>query len=174
MEPLIHVVVPFVALMLAGLELKKALPISLFALLPDFDALILVHRSTSHSVIVVLLAALPFLLLTYRFKRNLFGYVCLASAAVMSHLALDVFSGFTPILWPLYDYSVWIKSEVVVSISNSAALSSNAQVVMEPTIFRPVSLDAPLLTGGGVIVSVVLLFPVLVKIFKAGWQQIKG
>jgi len=43
-EPLIHFVVPIVALMFVGLEFRKALPISLLALLPDLDALFLVHE----------------------------------------------------------------------------------------------------------------------------------
>ena len=56
MKPLIHFIVPFTALTLAGVEFRKALPISLLALLPDLDALFLVHRSLSHSLVVLLRA----------------------------------------------------------------------------------------------------------------------
>ena len=64
MELLVHFVVPFVALMLAGVELRRALPISLFALLPDFDVFVFVHRSPTHSIVVMSMVAVPFLLLT--------------------------------------------------------------------------------------------------------------
>ena len=106
MEPLIHFIVPFVALMLVDVEAKKALPISLLALLPDLDALLLVHRSNSHSIVVVLSVAAPLLLLAYKFKPRLCGYAFLALLAVTSHLVLDVFAGYTPLLWPLYGCSI--------------------------------------------------------------------
>ena len=95
MEPLVHFVVPFAALMLAGVEFRKALPISLLALLPDLDALFLVHRSFSHSVVVMLIGIAPFLLLTYKFKPRVHGYALLMLMAVASHSILDVFAGYT-------------------------------------------------------------------------------
>jgi membrane-bound metal-dependent hydrolase YbcI (DUF457 family) len=99
--------------MLINVEVKKALPISILAVLPDLDALFLVHRSLSHSLVVVLGVTVPLLLLTYKFKPRLQGYVLLALLAVASHLILDLFSGYTPILWPLYGYSVWIQAGLV-------------------------------------------------------------
>ncbi|MFQ6087231.1 MAG: metal-dependent hydrolase [Candidatus Bathyarchaeia archaeon] len=174
MEPLVHFVVPFVALMLAGVEFRKALPVSLLALLPDLDALFLVHRSLSHSVVVIFIVIAPFLLLTYKFKPRVHGYALLALMTVVSHPILDVFAGYTPVLWPLYGYSVWIKTELVAHIGSSPSLLPSAQLLMEPTSFQPFQgLDAPLLTGGGLIISVVLLLPVLLRFSKAVWQQIR-
>jgi len=170
-EPLIHFVVPFIALTLLGVEFRKALPISLLALLPDLDALFLVHRSLSHSLIVVLSGMVPLLFLTYKFKPRLQGYGFLALLAVASHLILDVFAGYTPILWPLYGYSVWIQAGLVAHIGGSSSLALSAQVLTEPITFQPFqSLDAPLFTGEGVILSAVLLMPVFFKAFKT-WRQ---
>ena len=174
MELLVHFVVPFVALMLAGVELRRALPVSLFALLPDFDVFVFVHRSPSHSIIVMSLVAVPFLLLTYRFKLKVYSYALLAFASAASHLVLDVFAGYTPLLWPLSGYSVWIKTELAGYIGSSPSFLSSAQLLVEPTSFQAFqSLDAPLFTGEGLILSVVLLFPVLLRFFNAGWQQIR-
>jgi hypothetical protein len=78
MEPLIHFIVPFIVLTLVGVDVKKAFPISLLALLPDFDAFFLVHRSLSHSIMVVLAVAVPIALLTYKLKPRLLNYVILA------------------------------------------------------------------------------------------------
>ena len=172
MEPVIHFVVPFIALTLVGVKSRKALPISLLAVLPDLDALFLVHRSLSHSLIVVISIMVPLLLLTYKFKPRLHGYAFLALLAVTSHLVLDLFTGYTPILWPLYGYSVWVQAGLVAHIGSSPSLTPSAQLLTEPITFQQFqSLDAPLFTGEGVILSAVLLMPFLYKVFKRKWQQ---
>jgi len=171
-EPLIHFVVPFTALTLVGVKTKKALPISLLALLPDLDALFLVHRSLSHSLFVVLVVAMSLLLLTYKLRLRVYGYVGLGLLAVASHLVLDLFSGYTPLLWPLYGYSLWVQAGLVAHIGSSPSLTPSLKLLKEPIAFHPFpSLDAPLFTGQGLILSAVLLFPVLLRALRAGWQR---
>ena len=172
MEPLIHFIVPFIALTLVGVEFRKALPISLLAVLPDLDALFLVHRSLSHSVVVVLSVMVPFVLLTYKFKPRFYSYGFLALMSVASHLVLDLFAGYTPILWPLYGYSVWIQAGLVAHVGSSPSLALSAQLLTEPITFQTFqSLDAPLFTGEGLILAAVLLMPVFFKAFKVWWQR---
>jgi len=174
MEPLVHFVVPLTALLLFGVRLKKALPISLLALLPDVDALFLVHRSLSHSIVVMLIMAMPFLMLTYKFKPKLQDYALLALMTGVSHSILDVFAGYTPILWPLYGYSVSIQVVLAAHIGSSASLTPTVQLLTKPITFQQFpSLDAPLFTGEGLILSVVLLAPVLLRASRAVWQRIK-
>jgi membrane-bound metal-dependent hydrolase YbcI (DUF457 family) len=164
MEPIIHFVVPFIALTLVGLDVKRALPLSLLALLPDFDALFLVHRSLSHSLVVILAFAVPSALLAYRLNPRLLSYVALASLAVASHLILDLFAGYTPILWPLSNSSFWIKTELGVHIGGSMSIMPTVSLLMKPTAFQRLqSLDAPLFTGEGLIISLLLLAPLLLK-----------
>ncbi len=159
--------------MLVGLEARKALPISLLAVLPDLDTLFLVHRSPSHSLTVVLGVIVPLLFLTYKFKPRLQGYALLALLAVGSHLVLDLFAGYTPLLWPLYGYSVWINAELMIHIGGSTSLNPSVKLLTEPTTFQPFqTLDAPLLTNEGIILSTVLLTPVLVRACRALWQRI--
>ena len=163
MEPLIHLVIPFAALTLYGLEWREAFPLALLALLPDLDVFIHVHRSMSHSLVVVSLVGLPLLMLAYRLKASRVGWLVLL--AVASHIALDVFAGYTPILWPLYGNSVWIQTELMAQISSIPTLIPALKIAMEPTRFIPFqSIDAPLLTGGGLIISIILIMPILVKI----------
>ena len=166
MEPIIHFIVPFTVLTMAGVKIRKALPISLLALLPDFDALFLVHRSLSHSIIVVLSVTVPLLLLTHKLRA--YSYIGLGLlAAVASHLVLDLFSGYTPVLWPLYGYSLWIRAELAVHIGSSPSLTSSVKLLKRPIIFQPFqSLDAPLFTGEGLILSMVLLAPVFVRVLQ--------
>ncbi|MGQ9552157.1 MAG: metal-dependent hydrolase [Candidatus Bathycorpusculaceae bacterium] len=175
MEPLIHFVVPFTALTLVGVKPGKALPVSLLAVLPDLDALFLVHRSLSHSLIVVLGVMVPLLLLTYKFKPRFYSYGFLALTSIASHLALDLFAGYTPILWPLYGYSVWIQAGLVAHVGSPPSLALSAQLLMEPITFQQFqSLDAPLFTGEGLVLTAVLLMPVFFKAFKAWWQRAGG
>jgi len=171
-EPLIHFVVPFIALTLVSVKTKKALSISLLALLPDLDALFLVHRSLSHSLIIVLVVAMSMLLLTYKLRLRVYGYVGFGLLAVASHLVLDLFSGYTPLLWPLYGYSLWVQAGLVAHIGSSPSLTSSLKLLKESITFHPfLSLDAPLFTGEGLILSAVLLLPVLLRAFRAGWQR---
>lgn len=168
MEPLIHLVVPFTALTLYGLEWRKALPL---ALLPDLDVFFRVHRSMSHSLVVISLVGLPLLMLAYRLKKPQSGWLGLL--AVASHIALDVFAGYTPVLWPLYGKSVWIQTELRAQISSTPTLTPVLNVAVEPTRFTAFqSLDAPLLTGRGLIISVILILPILVNVLgKKGKEE---
>jgi len=170
-EPLIHLVIPFTALTLYGLEWRKALPLALLAQLPDLDVLFHVHRSMSHSLVVVSLVGLPLLMLAYRLKTPRVGWLVLL--AVASHIALDVFAGYTPILWPLYGNSVWIRTELMAQISSIPTLIPALKIAMEPTRFIAFeSIDAPLLTGEGLIISMMLILPVLVKALeKKRWMM---
>ena len=175
MELIIHFVVPFTALMLLGVKAKRALPISLLALLPDLDAFFFVHRSLTHSLVVVLGVAAPLLLLAHRFRPGLQGYVFMALFAVESHIFLDLFDGYTPLLWPLYGNFLWIHAELGIRVGGSAGLSPSVEMLVKPITFKPFqSLDAPLLTGGGLITSFVLLTPVLLKVLRAFWQRTRG
>ena len=163
MEPLIHLVVPFTALIISGLEWRKALPLALLALLPDLDALFHVHRSMSHSLVVISAVGLPLLVLTYRLKISRVGWLGLL--AVASHIALDVFTGYTPILWPLYGNSVWIQTELMAHISSTPTLTPVLKIALEPIQFIAFqSLDAALLTGKGLIISVILILPILINV----------
>ncbi len=174
MELLVHFIVPLVALTIFGLELKKALPIALLAVVPDLDAFFYVHRSPSHSIVVALIAMAPFVLWTYRFKPKLLRYALLAFLALASHPILDVFGGYTPILWPLFGYSLWVQVQLGAYIGSSAGLLPSARLLMKPTTFEPFrTLDAPVFTGGGLVLSVVLLLPVLLRLSKSGLERLR-
>ncbi|MFW6117226.1 MAG: metal-dependent hydrolase [Thermoproteota archaeon] len=172
MEPLIHVVVPLVVLTVWGVEFKKALPLSLLALLPDLDALFLVHRSFSHSLVVLAGVALPLWWWSYRFKPRFSRWVGLASLSVASHLVMDLFCGHTPLLWPIYNRAVWIQTELMITLGHSYSLDGMFQVATQPVSFQPfTSLDAPLITGQGLVLAGILLAPLAVKWLRSQWNN---
>ncbi|MCK4474981.1 hypothetical protein KAU30_03970, partial [Candidatus Bathyarchaeota archaeon] len=76
--------------------------------------------------------------------------------------------------WPLYGRSVWIDMEFMVNIGGSIGFSPSVNLLTEPTTFQQFhSLDAPLFTGQGLIMSAVLLTPVFFKAFKTLWQRVR-
>ena len=68
-EPLIHFAVPFASLRAFGVDLRKAVLVSLVAVAPDLDVLFNVHRSQTHSVIMLAVVALPLFVLTRNRKE---------------------------------------------------------------------------------------------------------
>ena len=63
-EVLVHIVIPLFVMVMLGIELKRALPLSLLAVLPDFDVIFRIHRSMSHSCLFVFLISLPLIGIT--------------------------------------------------------------------------------------------------------------
>ncbi|MEM3630264.1 MAG: metal-dependent hydrolase [Nitrososphaerota archaeon] len=166
MEPLIHFIILFTALILANIKFKKALLISLLSLLPDLDALFLIHRSFSHSIIVLLIGTIVLLWIAHK-KKKFQDYVLLGFIGILSHLILDLFSGYTPILWPLYNYSLWIKVDFIAHIDSSLSFTYDMKIVENPIDFYKISrLDAPLFTSEGLIIFIILFIAILIKIFR--------
>jgi len=163
-EPLLHFAVPFASLRAFGLDLRKVMFASLVALTPDIDVLFQVHRSQTHSVVLLALVAAPLLALTWN-RRSLRSLVLLGAFGVSVHLVLDLFQSSTPVLWPLLNESIWIPVTLYLHIGSAAAVPGSATVHIEPAaIGRFASFDAPILTGEGLVLSVVLLAPTLVQI----------
>jgi membrane-bound metal-dependent hydrolase YbcI (DUF457 family) len=95
---LTHFAVVF-ALTSPFLGIRRGLVAGVVALLPDLDVLFRVHRSATHSVIVLLVFALPAAYLAHRGGVGL-RFLAFAVASLLSHPILDVFQGYTPILYP--------------------------------------------------------------------------
>ncbi|MEM4474506.1 MAG: metal-dependent hydrolase [Candidatus Bathyarchaeia archaeon] len=104
-EPALHFSVIF-ALSASRLGIKKTLILSAIALLPDLDALFHVHRSMSHSLIILGLSWLLILTIIYTVKREYIGFRILCFLALLSHPIMDLFQNYTPILYPILDRSL--------------------------------------------------------------------
>jgi len=84
--------------------------------------------------------------------------------ALASHPILDIFTGYTPIFWPLYSYSIWLQvaGMVHLSVHSLQTFSLYWQMLIKPIYFQTFeSLDAPLFTGEGLILSVMLIVSLL-------------
>ena len=162
MEPLIHFIIPFTVLILLGLRFKEALPLSLLALTPDLDVFFHVHRSPTHSILILLL---PFILLSpliWRFKLQ--KYTVLAFLVLASHPLLDMFAGYTPTFWPLYGQSIWVVLESTAKLGSIPNLALNLKILTTPTIFTySETFEGEIFTSQGIIISTLLLLTSLVK-----------
>jgi membrane-bound metal-dependent hydrolase YbcI (DUF457 family) len=146
---------------------------SLVALTPDIDVLFQVHRSQTHSFVLLALVTLPLLVLTWN-RKSLRSFVLLGAFGVSVHLVLDLFQSSTPVLWPLLNESIWIPVTLYLHIGSAAAVPGSAAVYVEPTVIeRFTSFDAPVLTGEGLVLSTVLLAPALVQILLNRLTTIK-
>jgi membrane-bound metal-dependent hydrolase YbcI (DUF457 family) len=162
-----HFILPFVALILYGLEPRKALPIALLGIVPDLDVLLSVHKSFTHSLPVIILAAAPFLYYYWRTGSKRLGTVWLCFLSLASNPVLDMFCGFTPILWPLHPYSLWLEGDLIVRFGSEFTLKPSISLNQIPTVFtKGKTFEGSLFTNESLLATLVLMAPILYKQFK--------
>lgn len=161
----LHFAVCF-ALTAPVLGLRRAAVISLVSLMPDLDVLFHVHRSASHSAILILAVCLVVVGLTVRLRPRLLGLVSAASLALLSHPIMDMFSTYTPVLYPLTNESVYVNVEWKALIGWSILANSVVKIDRRPTEF--VSFDrlaAPIFSSEGFIVFLILVAIPCLEVF---------
>lgn len=172
-EPALHFSVIF-ALSIPRLGVKKAILLSSLALLPDLDIILYVHRSISHSIVLLSVIYLPTLMAIYILKRRYFRLALLCFLAILSHPLMDCFQTYTPILYPIIDESLWIKVNGWINISPEG-FKPHASIDIKdtPAAFKSFeSLDAPIFTSNGFIMSLLLIaIPFLLEVKDSGKAQ---
>jgi membrane-bound metal-dependent hydrolase YbcI (DUF457 family) len=162
-EPLLHFVVPFVSFKAFGVDLRKAALASLAALTPDADVLFHIHRSQSHSIIVLGVILVPLLVVT-RNRKGARTLVLLCGLGVLSHLVMDLFQSPTPLLWPLLNESLIVAGGLNIRIGSVSTVTATGGLVTgQSAIGYFSSFDAPLVTTEGVGISIVLITPMIVS-----------
>ena len=136
--------------------------VGLIALVPDLDALLHVHRSVTHSIIILSIVGLTALMIVKRVGRPMRLAVA-STLGLLSHPLLDTFQSPTPILYPLSRYSYHISPTFMVKISEAITPQPAIKVVSEPTRFTYFkSMDAPIFTDTGFIISLLLIIVPLI------------
>lgn len=162
-EPLIHFIIPLFLLIILGLNLKKAVLISSLAIIPDLDVLFHVHRSVSHSIIFILAIIIPIILILNYLHIGKKNEMILATLVILSHPFMDMFNGATPILWPLFDKSIYIFTELTTNLNNVLDLNLIFKVNFEKTIFYKTNGEGPIFSGLGFGITLVLLIGLAMK-----------
>ena len=101
---------------------RIALLISIFGVLPDIDALLHVHRWITHSLVLLCVIAIPIVIMFSSIsKLKRFRILVLTAIALYCiHIVADLFVASTPMLWPITNYSYYIKFEINGVITSSA------------------------------------------------------
>ena len=164
MEPLLHVAIPFVALVQLGVKPAKAAPLALLGVVPDLDALLLVHRSVSHSALILSLVWIPVLVLVFFYRPEYRKVAVLGLLVLLSHPVLDVMGSSTPILWPLLETSIYIKLSLNGKVGEGVSLIPQVEVHRTATVFKQVSeIDYPIFTGEGLLLTLILITPIVLN-----------
>jgi len=174
-ELLLHFAIPFAAFSYFRRP-RKAFVASFIALLPDVDALLVgVHRSASHSFVVVLALCGITLLLIRVVRPRLLGLGLLATLGLSSHLLLDLFTTYTPIFWPLVGWSLFISLDGEVYVSESVNLKASLDLSTITTEFTPFTvLDAPVFRSEGFAVSLILIGSIFANMYSDELRSLFG
>jgi membrane-bound metal-dependent hydrolase YbcI (DUF457 family) len=143
---------------------RRALLLAFVGLLPDVDALLLVHRWVTHSIPVALLASTPLLALTYSYKRGYVGVAVLAVLLYTLHVVMDLLTGLTPALWPLAPaLAVNIEVNGVYGV-DGVRVTPGFEVVVGPVDFaRRDSVEGPLVSETGLMLVLLVALISLIE-----------
>lgn len=156
-EPLLHFTLPFL-LARSRLSFRESILIGLAGLLPDLDSLIRIHRWATHSLVlssIIFLGA--YIIIHFRYKRYKL-FTLFLFLAIALHILMDLSQAYTPILYPLTEYSYWMNIEVNIRIGDNIEPTSNIWIKSIRGEFREFEvLDAPLFTSVGLIISITII-----------------
>lgn len=163
MDPLMHWLIPVVALLLLGFSRRKVLLLSFFAWIPDLDYLIPFHRAFFHNLFFPLIIGL----LLYKFVKDK-DISKIAVVFIFGHLLLDL----TALAWlypfvPYFlnmDFSVTITRWLFTPHLNLALWASPVDAVLQQQVY-----DSTLISFEAVMIALVLLFAFIFtkpKVFK--------
>jgi membrane-bound metal-dependent hydrolase YbcI (DUF457 family) len=147
-------------------DTRIALLVGFVGLIPDVDALFRIHRWITHSLVLVALFTTPLVILVYWCGRRYLGLALAILLIYTLHLLLDVFTGPTPILYPLAD-SIWIKIQVN-GASTATGITVNPSITVatvKPDFTQMEIVEGPLVTETGAIIAVVTVVTLLLEHF---------
>jgi len=174
-DPLLHFSVAF-AITAPFIGVKRAIFAGIIALLPDFDVLFYIHRSMSHSIIILLIIMIAIISIIKIKKPSYTRTTTLFTFALLTHPILDMFQTYTPILYPLIPYSVMINVNAGIIIDNTLKPYIHTTMQTIPTNFMPFNyLDAPLIMEETFLPALILIaVPLLYLISIKKNEQIIG
>lgn len=167
-EVLIHFIIPFFILIMLGLSLKKSILISSLGIVPDLDVIFHVHRSMSHSVIFILALTIPIVFVLNYLKIGKQNEMVIAILVILSHPFMDIFTGYTPVLWPLFDKSIYILTQLTTNMNNIWDLNLIFKVNFDKVVFlQTTNSEGPIFTSQGFAMTLVLLIGLGMKNLSA-------
>jgi hypothetical protein len=122
MDILTHIFLPLIALYSIGEFRKSYFLLSMFAIFPDFDVFLGVHRGLFHSLIFLVPLAVFLMLLEYGLIAKI-KYSLVAIFFLFSHLFLDFLAGGVPFFYPVIDTGVGVEIPFIIEFGSSIAIT---------------------------------------------------
>jgi membrane-bound metal-dependent hydrolase YbcI (DUF457 family) len=106
-DPATHLAIPLLILLAARMNPRLVVPLSFFALFPDFDSLFGIHRQLFHNIFVTVLIPLAFLIYAKARKPGWVLPIAIIMFYLISHVMLDL-SGVA-LLYPFYQEAFYFE-----------------------------------------------------------------
>jgi LexA-binding, inner membrane-associated putative hydrolase len=120
-DPVTHLILPLLLLLAAKQDSRIVVPLSLFAIFPDFDSLLGPHRMVLHNLFVIVGIPLAFILIA-RVKKPSFVYPgMIVMFYLVSHIILDM-SGVA-LLYPFYENAFFFVPHLTFTTAPSLSLN---------------------------------------------------
>lgn len=165
-ELLLHYIVPLSILLICGLTLKRSLVLACFGIVPDLDVFFHAHRTVTHSAIIILLVCIPIIIFISRKYPNSLNNALIATGVLISHVFMDLFTGCTPIFYPIHNKYIWLVFELTTNLDSLSILTLTFDINFTPDVFyAPYGMNAPVFTSQGFAISVLILIGITIKYF---------
>ncbi len=167
MDVFLHFLFPYAILTLIGLKAEKAIPLALLGIVPDLDILFYVHRSPSHSAVVITAAFIIPIIAAWLYRREYLHYAILGYLSTVSHPIFDMLGGYTPILWPLYNQSIMISIQLILRINPVIQLEPQFAVKQIPITFPQIeTFHALVFNGPGALMATLIAVYVCYRVVQ--------
>lgn len=107
MDPATHLILPLLILLAARQDPRLVIPLSFFAILPDLDSIVGIHRATLHNIFVILVIPLAFIFWAKLRKPQLLLPGLIVLFYLVSHAILDM-NGIS-LLYPIYHEVLFLR-----------------------------------------------------------------
>ena len=121
MDTLTHLFIPLIVVYVVGMNRLKTshlFCLSFFAILPDFDVFLGVHRGLFHSLLFLIPLSVSIMIVEYSTKNRI-NYSLFAIFFLFSHIFLDFLAGGVPFLYPLIATGVGVEFPFVIEFGSS-------------------------------------------------------
>ena len=120
MDPVVHLILPLLLLLAAKQDSRIVVPLSIFAILPDFDSLLGPHRMVLHNLFVIVGIPLALILIARVKKPSLVPPFAIIMFYLVSHIMLDM-SGVA-LLYPFSENAFFFIPHVTLTTAPSFSL----------------------------------------------------
>lgn len=132
MDPATHLILPMLFLLSARINPRLAIPLSLFAIFPDFDSVFGIHRATLHNLFIVAIIPLIFVFWARFRKPELFLPGLVILFYLSSHILLDL--GGVALFYPFFQDGIYLEPSIELHSGNALWFNLNVEYGTRPLV----------------------------------------